>query len=184
MLHYAGIPFNDRRLSGEEWAKIKFDRKLFPYGTMPVLFVDNDRIAESHVINRYVGRLARLDQSDDPLEAAHLDEIYEVGRTFFDAAFPFILMSLGFISGDKEATLNRIFIPNVEKFFPIVEQFIRPNGWFSDKGLSYVDFFWASVVDMYLPFAEEVLKLHPKSIEHMEKVKGLPQLQEYLRNRP
>ena len=69
-LSIGGVPFEDRRVTFAEWSAMK---KETPYGSLPVLEVDGQRVAQSNGINRYVGKLAGLYPSD-PLQAAFCDE--------------------------------------------------------------------------------------------------------------
>jgi glutathione S-transferase len=65
MFHYKGIPFDDVRVSDNEWSSIK-DGKLnydhisctqflaYKFGKMPILEVDGKQIAHSWCILRYL----------------------------------------------------------------------------------------------------------------------------------
>jgi glutathione S-transferase len=61
-MHIGGVPFEDRRIPGQEWSKV---RDQMPFQAMPVLEVDGKVIAHSNTINRYVGKLAGLYPNDD-----------------------------------------------------------------------------------------------------------------------
>lgn len=69
-LTMAGIPFEDDRISHEEWPKRKSD---MPFQVIPVLYVDGAPVSQSNTINRYVGRLSGFYPAD-PWQAALCDE--------------------------------------------------------------------------------------------------------------
>src|SRR5262245_25884467 len=84
-LFIAGIPFEDKRIPGANWASVK---PSTPFGAMPVLKIDGKEISQSNAIIRYVGKLGKL-YPDDALQAAYCDEIMDavediavpIGRT-------------------------------------------------------------------------------------------------------
>ncbi|CAD5219425.1 unnamed protein product [Bursaphelenchus xylophilus] len=183
ILHYGGIPFRDTRVTAEEWTRIKYDKSRFPYAVIPVLQVNRTIIAETSVITRFVARITNLDHSYDPLDQARIDEVYEVASDFFNEVIHYIS---GTVEGTKvvtQADYNTLFLPHVQKYLPLVEKFIRENanGLFSRRGLSYTDFFWASVVDWINDIHPEIVQQHPISAAHRIRILSLPQLQPYLR---
>lgn len=70
-LHIAGLPFEDCRLSSEEFVAIQ---DTLPFGQLPVLEVDGELLAQSVGILHYVGRLTGT-YPEDPLAALRCDEI-------------------------------------------------------------------------------------------------------------
>ncbi|KAI8893355.1 glutathione S-transferase [Globomyces pollinis-pini] len=70
-----GIPFEDERLSGEQFGQLKASGGL-PFDQLPVLTVDNKIIAQSTAILRYVGRLGKTPlYPTDPYLAAVVDQV-------------------------------------------------------------------------------------------------------------
>jgi glutathione S-transferase len=69
-LTLGGIPFEDHRISFQEFGQTK---DSFLFGRVPILHVDGKPVAECNGINRYVGKLAGL-YPDDPWQAALCDE--------------------------------------------------------------------------------------------------------------
>ena len=70
-LSIGNVPFVDERVKGADWPPLK---PSMPFGAMPVLEVDGQRISQSNAINCYVGKLAGL-YPDDPWQAAQCDEV-------------------------------------------------------------------------------------------------------------
>jgi glutathione S-transferase len=65
-----GVPFDDDRVKFADWEGRK---PSAPFGTLPVLELDGQTVAQSNGINRYVGKLAGLYPSD-AWQAALCDE--------------------------------------------------------------------------------------------------------------
>ncbi|ETW06437.1 hypothetical protein H310_02693 [Aphanomyces invadans] len=73
-LAIGGVPFDDHVVSREEWPAVK---PSLPFEQMPVLEVDGHVFAQSHAIERYVGRLAGLYPFENALESLQVDEIVD-----------------------------------------------------------------------------------------------------------
>uniref|UniRef100_A0A914YBM5 glutathione transferase n=1 Tax=Panagrolaimus superbus TaxID=310955 RepID=A0A914YBM5_9BILA len=54
MLHYNGAEFEDIRVDMEKWPSLKPE---MPQSTIPVLEVNGKKLAQSHSIMRYLGRV-------------------------------------------------------------------------------------------------------------------------------
>src|SRR6195256_630287 len=74
-LHLSGLPFEDERLSGDQWAARK---ERTPFGALPVLTVDGRQLAQSNAILRFIGSQHGLHPAE-PFEAA-LHESLKIGR--------------------------------------------------------------------------------------------------------
>ena len=72
-LHLGGVAFEDHRIPGKEWPKV---RDQMPFRAMPVLEVDGKVITQCNTINRYVGKLAGLYPKDD-WQAVLCDEVMD-----------------------------------------------------------------------------------------------------------
>lgn len=72
-LAIAGIPFEDDRVSFQDWPQRKSET---PFHAVPVLDVEGRALTQSNAINRFIGRLANLYPSD-PWQAALCDEVMD-----------------------------------------------------------------------------------------------------------
>jgi glutathione S-transferase len=72
----AGVPYEDHRISFDEWGTTSGDRSKYPTGTLPVLNVKGQTIAQSRAISEYAARTAGLHRTD-PLEVALVDEVQQ-----------------------------------------------------------------------------------------------------------
>src|SRR5207253_1774683 len=65
-LHVAGLPFEDERLTRDQWAARKAST---PFGALPVLVTDGRQLAQSNAILRFIGSQHGL-HPVEPFEAA------------------------------------------------------------------------------------------------------------------
>src|SRR2546422_974663 len=65
-LHVAGLPFEDERLTRDQWAARKAST---PFGALPVLAIDGRQLAQSNAILRFIGSQHGL-HPVEPFEAA------------------------------------------------------------------------------------------------------------------
>jgi len=65
-LHVAGLPFEDERLSRDQWAARKAST---PFGALPVLAIEGRQLAQSNAILRFIGSQHGL-HPVEPFEAA------------------------------------------------------------------------------------------------------------------
>ncbi|CAD5228033.1 unnamed protein product [Bursaphelenchus xylophilus] len=181
ILNYAKIPFEDVRVSKEEWEKVKGDKTRFPYGQMPVLLIDGTPLAQSNAINRYLAVEAGL-AGENNLERGQIGQIEETCRIFNDS-LGLYRRSLLLQTPNQETLFNNLFVPTCEKQLPVIEEHITSNGFFHSSGVTYVDLFFADLFKTFYSLHQDILGKYPKLVEHMNKVHALPELQEYLSKR-
>jgi len=68
--HAAGIAFEDRRLSYQEFGETRQNTR---FTCVPVLEIDGEPVTQSNALTRFVGRMAGL-YPDDALQALYCDE--------------------------------------------------------------------------------------------------------------
>ncbi|TMW63552.1 hypothetical protein Poli38472_002493 [Pythium oligandrum] len=68
-----GVPFEDVRLTWEQFPAVK---SALPYGSVPILEIDGQVLAEAQAIARYAGRLTDAYPLNDPIAALMVDEIF------------------------------------------------------------------------------------------------------------
>ena len=81
-LSIAKIPFRDDRVAFEDWPSVK---PTTPYGQLPVMYVDDDAMAQSDAILRYCGRLAGL---YDETRAREIDEAVSLVEDMRESWYP------------------------------------------------------------------------------------------------
>merc|ERR1712203_1154239 len=78
---HAGVKFDDIRLTGEEFAKVK---PILPYGSMPILEYKGEVICESMAIAKFLAELCNL-AGTTTLNKAKADEIVLAVNGIFES---------------------------------------------------------------------------------------------------
>jgi prostaglandin-H2 D-isomerase / glutathione transferase len=178
-LSIGGIPFEDDRVKPAEWESRKAHT---PFGSLPVLEVDGQVVAESNAINRYVGKLADLYPSD-PWQAALCDEVMgavedigsKIGATLF-------------LPEEQKRTQRKELVEGPIPFYLTrLERRLEANGgqYFAGGRLSVADLkvfvfirqLKSGVLD-HVP-ADLPDRVAPKLVEHYERVKNDPRIRGY-----
>ncbi len=179
-LFIGGIDYEDHRVKFAEWATLKHST---PFGSIPVLEVDGQQLAQSNGINRFVGKLAGL-YPTDALEAAFCDEVMDAVEDIthqVSATFP--------IKDEDEKRAKREALADgpLTYFLQRVEQRLVARGgeFFADGRPTVADlkvFLWVRQLRSgnldYIP-KDLVDRVAPKLVAHFERVKALPQVQAY-----
>uniref|UniRef100_A0A914CPV3 glutathione transferase n=1 Tax=Acrobeloides nanus TaxID=290746 RepID=A0A914CPV3_9BILA len=90
-----------------------------------------------------------------------------------------------FLASSKEA-LYKDFAKAFDELAKHIEKYLKNagNGFLFAGGLTWMDFSASEFHDTLNGFHPELFKNHPELLKHSEKVHSLPQLQDYLKNRP
>ncbi|CAD5213719.1 unnamed protein product [Bursaphelenchus okinawaensis] len=182
-LAYGGIKYKDTRVTLSDWPALKKSPKI-PYGTLPVLYISGKPLCESHTITRYVAEVTGLDGEGDLLEVARLDQIYELCREFQEATQPYFFALNGLNKEDPAKLKSEVFLPAVDKYFPKILSELQPNYIFGKGKISYVDLYWANIIEFYKRTARDVIEKYPQFMEHERLIKAVPKLQQYFATRP
>jgi len=169
------IPFEDDRVPTAEWPNVK---DTTPFGQLPVLEVDGEKLTQTNTISRYVGRLGGL-YPDDPLEAARCDEVMSAVEDVMGRIVPTLFMEDEELKRQEREKLAEGPIPfYVRRFSEMLES--RGGEYFADGRLTVADlkvFLWvrylrSGMLD-YIP-KDIPDRLAPNLVEHFERVNSHP----------
>jgi glutathione S-transferase len=92
-LSIAKIPFQDDRVVFDDWASVK---PTTPYGQLPVLYVDDEAMAQSDAILRYCGRLATARGTPlyDETRAREIDEALSLAEDMRESWYPNLVVGM------------------------------------------------------------------------------------------
>jgi glutathione S-transferase len=177
-LSIGAIPFDDDRVKFADWTRRKADT---PFGTLPLLEVDGQILAQSNAINRYVGRLADLYPSD-PWQAALCDEVMEAVEDITSK----IVATMFLPEEQKKAQREALADGPIPFYLKRLQQRLEARGgrYFADR-LSVADL---KVFMLIRQLRSGVLdhvptdlpdRFAPRLVEHYERIKNEPGVKAY-----
>jgi glutathione S-transferase len=182
-LSIAGIAFEDDRIAFPDWPKCKDET---PYGAIPVLTVNGERLAQSNAINRYVGKLAGL-YPDNAWQAAFCDEVMDSVEDLMNAIVPTLFMP----EEEKIKARKALAEGPIPFFLERLEARLIERGGehFADDRFTVADLkvflltrFLSSGALDFVP-ADIVKNAAPKLVDHCERVGAHPGVVSYYEGR-
>ncbi|KAI6214402.1 hypothetical protein M3Y94_00263900 [Aphelenchoides besseyi] len=181
---YANQPFEDFRISFDEWEAVYKNRKT-PYGKIPVLEVDGKRLCESTTIIRYLAKRFKL-AGKTTWEKAQVDELLEFHRSEYAEMYEYLMVSTGFKAGDKKELLEKVAMPTTQHYFQIYSRILKDNatGYFVGKSLTCVDLVLADYLHTLHELNSELFEGHLDLVGFVKRIYLMPRLKSYIENRP
>merc|ERR1711963_1074839 len=102
ILAHAGVKFDDIRLSGEDFAKVK---PLLPYGSMPILEYKGEVICESMAIAKFLAELCNV-AGTTILEKAKAEEVVLAINGIFESVAKCLFAPEGERAGLKKKLIE------------------------------------------------------------------------------
>ena len=178
LLHQSGIKFEDKRVTFEEWPKLK---PQMPIGQLPVLEIDGKPHYQSKAICRLISKRNNLYGSSDV-------EAYQIDATIDTIDDLRIAMSQYHWEQDPafKAKLKEIAFKKLPVYLDKFEEQVKNNGgYFVNGKLSWPDFLYTAYTDTLSVIIEADLnKDHLELQKLVEKVRSLPNIKAYLDKRP
>ncbi|CAK4073859.1 unnamed protein product [Aphanomyces euteiches] len=169
MLKYAGVAFDDVRITRPEFATKKSQLQL-PFKQLPTLQVDGVVFAQSLAISRYVARLTGLYPEHSPLAALEADLAVDA---LTEAAFAMIRAVVQERDEDRKKQLlidaNETILPRL--LGGLEERAVGP--YYLGNSISYPDFY---VLDFYRQIWTGFGPLIKLSVDDYPKLKSIATL--------
>ncbi|XP_041781621.1 glutathione S-transferase isoform X2 [Anopheles merus] len=179
LLSYGNLPFDDVRITREEWPALK---PTMPMGQMPVLEVDGKRVHQSLAMCRYVAKQINL-AGDNPLEALQIDAIVD---TINDFRLKIAIVAYepdDMVKEKKMVTLNNEVIPFYLTKLNVIAK--ENNGHLVLGKPTWADVYFAGILD-YLNYLTKtnLLENFPNLQEVVQKVLDNENVKAYIAKRP
>ncbi len=180
----AGVPYEDKRLTQEEWQQLK---PSTPYGTVPVLEVDGKQLSGTTPIVRFLAERYGLAGSNDFENA----DIAGIGDVVGDLAQHAIRI---FFEQDeaRKCELKKEFIEtHVPRYLGALQKRASGNncyyGWIWGPKVTYADLSIYLMLEQVListTLVPDVLDRYPALKKLHDSVEALPNIAKWLKDRP
>ncbi|XP_021711351.1 glutathione S-transferase isoform X4 [Aedes aegypti] len=179
LLSYGNLPFDDIRITREEWPALK---PTMPMGQMPVLEVDGKRVHQSLAMCRYVAKQIGLAGSD-PVEELQIDAIVD---TINDFRLKIAIVAYepdDMVKEKKMITLTNEVIPFYLTKLNVIAK--ENNGHLVLGKPTWADVYFAGILD-YLNYLTktDLLTNFPQLQEVVTKVLENENVKAYIEKRP
>ena len=141
-LYFGDIYFEDLRVSGEEFLRVKTnghldDGTIIPFHQFPCLMVDGVPISQTGGISRFCGKLSGLYPRNNDLLAARIDQFLDLATDI-----TFLISASGSEERDEKIRANRQELSKGElpRKLKMLERSIdQNNDWIIDSDISIAD---------------------------------------------
>lgn len=182
-LHIGGVPFEDHRVPGPEWPRL---RDQTPFRAMPLLEVDGKVVTQCNTINRYVGRLAGLYPKDD-WQAVLCDEVLDATEDISSRIGATIALG----DADKKKAREALVADALPRHLETLQAKLKAAGgeWFADRRLTIADLKVFMLVRWLRSGALDHIpkditeRFAPLLVQHAERVRAHPKVAEYYEKR-
>lgn len=150
--------------------------KETPFGQLPILFIDDFEMAQTHAIGRYLSKKFHLYGEND-LDALRIDQVLEALNDMLQSTSDWL-----FFEQDEEKKIEKKekYFKNLVNKLENLGRFLGDRKYFLGDNLSYADIaFFAG-----FEFIELIGKGNPEVVETMEKVPNLMNLYNCIANEP
>ena len=177
----AGVKYEDKRVEGEEWQKLK---PTTPTGMLPILEVDGVQVPGTGPILRFLAERFGL-AGDNDVENLQLASLYDV---YYDLIQK--LYGMFFEKDEERKALVRKGIENdhVPKYFGILERRYKENnsagGWIFGNKPTYVDFALFCLLEELVKMFPGLLDPYPGIRKMQAAVGSLPNIAAWIKERP
>merc|ERR1712013_728364 len=171
ILKHAGVKFDDIRLTGEDFAKVK---PILPYGSMPVLEYKGEVLCESMAIAAFLADICNL-----------ANEIVLAMNGLFETIAKILFSP----EGEKAGMKKKLLEETLPQKFGQLEARLCLNGgqFFSGNALTYADIMLVVLQDNLRSAViggGDVIEKFPKMCNLFQRVSCLPNIKAWRGSRP
>mmetsp|Transcript_24968 Transcript_24968/g.41615 ORF Transcript_24968/g.41615 Transcript_24968/m.41615 type:complete len:216 (+) Transcript_24968:48-695(+) len=178
---YGNVPFEDIVIPWDRWAAEKPDAERFPFGSVPTLLLPNGmHIAQTCAIARYAGKLANAYPAD-PEVAAKADMVGDLAQEMM-AVNP--LLNYYEYEGETWKSIHAKYFGELPDRLNVLQRYLGTEKYFGGETPTFADFLVLHVLDISLAVKEDALEGHAPLTQYVDRMKGIPAIAEYLRQRP
>jgi len=181
MMAEGKMVFEDHRVDNKEWAAMKAD---MPFEQMPVLEIDNWKLAETGAIERYIARKCNL-YGTTVEEQAQIDMVVEGCK---DVIENWVRTNFHSKDTEKADKIKAFYADEVPKWAKFQNNLLKKNdggkGYFVGKTCTYADIAVFRAFSFFAIGNPDAMKNTPELKAMCDRVAARPQIAEYLKKRP
>jgi len=179
LLSYLGEDFEDIRINGEDWPKLKDQT---PFGKLPLLEEDGKVLHQSAAVSRYLGKKAGLAGKND-WEAYLIDMTVDTFNDFRYEIAKYYKEEDQVLKEKKKEMLLKETIPYYMKKFD--EGVVKNGGYIATNSLSWGDIYIVCYFDaMEFIMKTQIIDKYPNLKALREKVSSVPKIKAWIDKRP
>ena len=181
ILAQAGIAYEDKRVEGEEWSKVK---PATPTGHLPTLEVEGKVLFGSLPIARFLAERFGLAGAND-LENAQLGGYMDLLIDFLQKIYPWRYET---DETKKAAIWDTIRNEHIPHYWGLISKWIESNssddGWIFGNNPTYIDFYIYCYTELITAVDSEAFKEFPAVLKNRAAVESLPNIAKWIKERP
>ncbi|RUS84494.1 hypothetical protein EGW08_007733 [Elysia chlorotica] len=172
---YAGKKFEDNRVGREDWPALKPNT---PFGQMPVLEVDGEKIGQSVAIANYLAREFGL-YGKTNMEGCRIDQVVCLVQDLISAFIKAMFEKDEAKKAELTKANNEEVIP---RFFGFFESLLKKNGtgFFVGKDVTLADLFVYDVTWNMVKASPTALDSFPLLKANHNRIASVPQIKAYV----
>jgi len=174
------IDYEDFRFERADWPSLK---KTMPFGQVPVLEVNGQKIAQSKAVARYAAKLAGL-YGDSALEAAQIDSLVDG----VEDATRTLLANMRLEEAEKKEKNDKYFREEFPTWAEYFEKYLKKadggKAFFLGKKVSLADVTFFVAMERILKQRPDVLDSSPLLADLVKRVAALPRIAKWIKERP
>jgi glutathione S-transferase len=172
LLHYADIPFEDKRHDAS-WFQIKPTIGLdFP--NLPYWIEGDLKLVQSIAILRHVARKANLVGKDEA-EQSRLEMLEQQANDLRTAIAKLVY-------NEKYEELRADFVKSIPDLLKPWSDYLGSKQFLAGGSVTYVDFLVADILNIYSLFEPTSLATFPNLSAYVQRVEDLPRVAEFLKS--
>ncbi|XP_012264442.2 uncharacterized protein LOC105690872 [Athalia rosae] len=178
MLSYAGIKFEDFRITLEEWPKHKHQ---MPMEQLPVLEIDGKEYHQSMPLGRFLAKKSNVYSTDD-LEALQIDAAVSCINDLRQALANYFWSD----EPERKEKLKAEAEKRLTFFLGKFESWLQSNGGhFVGNKVTWADINYVSLHDYFCAMLErDIVEGYPNLKKLVNEINSIPNIKAYLEKRP
>lgn len=178
----AGVGFEDFRFERQQWSQYK---SATPFGQVPVLEFDGNKLCQSRAIARFLARKFNLAGKTE-WDEVRADMIVDEVEDMFTAIFKFFFLQDNAAKAEAKSKYLQEQLPvTLDNFERLLKENKGGDGYFVGDGLTWADLQLLVVVDwLQMLGATDLLNERPKLLALSQRIEKLPKIAAWIANRP